>query len=224
MIKIGLITEGITDQFILKPIINNFWKKIEFDFREIQPRIDETDKQEGYGSWVNVLKTCREEDFNTLFKFNDFVVIQIDSDVSQEKGFDVAHFQNGKQLSEEELCLTIIDKLKSLIPSNLFEKHQEKFLFAIGLHSSECWLLTIVEKGSKKTKTQNCLNHLNKELSRSNFGTINPKNKNNAQSRKTYQTLAKKFKNKIIIQDASGNNSGLKNFVLQLSDLSIIEQ
>ena len=48
MIKIALITEGITDQFVIKPIIINYYKDFEFRFTPIQPPIDETDKQAGF--------------------------------------------------------------------------------------------------------------------------------------------------------------------------------
>ena len=70
MLKIGLITEGITDQIILRPIIENYWKEAEFLFRPVQLRVDETDKQEGFGGWVNVLKTCHEEDLTTRLKLD----------------------------------------------------------------------------------------------------------------------------------------------------------
>lgn len=224
MVKVGLITEGITDQFILKPIISNFSKEEEFRFNEIQPRIDETDRQEGFGGWVNVLRTCQEEDFDTFFMFNDFVVIQIDSDVSQEIGFDVPHFQNGKQLSDEELCDEIIAKLKSLIPAEILSDHLGKFLFAVGIHSSECWLLTLYEDSKLKIKTRNCIENLNRELARQNSDTINPKDKNNAKGRGVYQSLSKGFKNRKIILKSASNNAGLNSFVRQLSGLSLINQ
>ena len=221
MVKIGLITEGITDQFILKPIVRNYWKEIEIHFNEIQPRVDETDKQEGFGGWVNVLRTCEEEDFSSLFLYLDFVIIQIDSDVSQEKGFDITHFAEGKQLDDKEVCESIVSKLRSLIPPKYYENNQDKFLFAIGIQSSECWLLSLSKQGNLKSKTINCLNALNRDLAKRKTDLINEDQKNSAKSRRVYQSLAREFKNRKVLVEAAKHNTGLEEFVNQLGEMNI---
>ena len=217
--KIALITEGITDQYIIKPIIENYFKEIDFKFNPISPIVDETDKQTGFGSWVNVIKSCEEEDFEEMFLFNDYVVIQIDTDVSEQKGYDVPKVKDGKKLEPNELCEKVIEKLKSLIEEDVLEKHSEKFLFAIGIHSMECWLIATVKSGRNKEETDNCLFKLNSQLTRKNMNAINPNNKNSFKSRKTYHELARKFRNKKEIEEYSKYNVGFEMFVEQVKQI-----
>ncbi len=215
MIKIALITEGITDQFIIRPIIENYFKDKEFKFNPIQPQQDETEKQKGYGNWLNVLEWCKGEDIEEVVIHNDFVIIQIDADVSQNKGFDVPHLDVGKEKEASVLCDDIIKKLQSLISKDIWDRHREKFLFAIGILEVECWLLPLVDKPS----TKNCLNRLNRGLAKKNQNTIS-KDKNNYSSRQVYKSLSGKFRNKKIIDEYAIKNAGFSHFVGQFELLS----
>ena len=221
MIKIALITEGVTDQFIIKPIIENYYKDNEFRFTAIQPPVDETDKQTSFGSWTNVINVCKNDNISELFDYNDFVVIQIDADISQEKSFDVPHLKNGKQIDNKTLCENIIQKLQSFIPKPVWSEHAEKFLFAIGILTTECWLIALVDSRHSNKNIQNCLFRLNKSLAKNNKKIITPNNKNNFQSRNTYQNLAKQFKNREIINKYAKSNTGFKCFVEQISNIEI---
>ncbi len=221
MIKIALITEGVTDQFIIKPIIENYFKNIDFGFRPIQPPVDETDKQTDFGSWTNVITELKKNNLPDLFDYNDFVVIQIDSDISQEKGFDVPHLSEGKQISNKQLCENVINKLQSFIPVEILEEYSNKILFAIGVQTMECWLVRIVDSNYKNTQSNNCLERLNRNLSKQNMNIVNPKTKNNYQSRTTYKKLAKEFKNKSTITRYSKSNVGFECFVKQIENINI---
>ncbi len=216
MIKIALITEGVTDQFIIKPIIDNYFKDIEFRFTPVQPPVDETDRQAGFGGWVNVVQECKSENIKELFNYNDFVVIQIDADISQEKGFDVPHLKKGTQIENIELCKNIINKLQSFISKDVWSKYSDRFLFSIGILSMECWLVAVIDSKHNKKNINNCINRLNKGLKKRDEKTINPNDKNNFQSRTIYKKLAGKFKNKKIINKFSKQNVGFEYFVEQL--------
>ncbi len=217
MIKIALITEGVTDQFIIKPIIENYFNNIEFKFNPI-PHVDETDKQAGFGGWVNVIKECKSENIIDLFDYNDYVVIQIDADVSQEEGFDVPHLKKGKQIESKELCENVINRLQSFIPEEVWHKYSDKFLFSIGILTMECWLVAIVNSNHNEANN-NCINRLNRSLKRKNINQINPSNKNNYQSRTTYKKLAGEFKNKEIIDKFAIKNTGFEYFVKQFENI-----
>lgn len=218
MIKIALITEGVTDQFVIKPIIENYYKDEEFRFTPI-PDVDETDKQAGYGGWVNVLNYCKDDNLIELFDYNDFVVIQIDADISEEKGFGVPHSINGKQIESEILLENILEKLQFFISEETLEKYTDRFLFAIGIYSIECWLVAIVNPSHKSENIQNCLVRLNSSLSKKNIKTISPKDKNNFKSQKTYKKLASQFKNKKHIDKYANKNVGFEYFVKQINSL-----
>lgn len=223
MIKIALITEGVTDQFIIKPIIKNYFKDREFVFRPIVPNVDETDKQTSFGGWVNVVNECKGSNISDLFNYNDFVVIQIDADISQEKGFDVPHSENGKQIGNEKLCENIIRKLQSFFPLGIWEEYADRLLFAIGIYSMECWLVALVNSRHTNKDIQNCLHRLNGGLSKNNIKIINPKDKNCFQSRSTYRYLANQFKNKKIIDKLAKRNAGFECFIEQISNMGIVD-
>lgn len=212
MVKIALITEGITDQFIIKPIIKNCFKNIEFQFNSIQPPVDETDKQADFGNWLNVMNCC--EDYIRLKEtllFNDYIVIQIDADVSHNKGFDVPKVANNTIW-----CDSIIKRLQELIPPGIWETYKERFIFAIGVKIMECWLVALVSSRKVETITNNCLYKLNQELAKTKIGKINLNNKNSYQSRKVYQTVASMLKKRKIIEKNAKTNIGFERFIKQL--------
>lgn len=219
MIKVALITEGVTDQFIIKPIIENYCPKYEFRFTPIQPPVDETDKQTGFGSWVNVISLCKSDDIAEIFNYNDFLVIQIDGDVSQEKGFDVPHLEGGKQIDSKTLCNNIVKKLQNSIGAEVWYKYSDKIIFSVGILTMECWLVGLVDSNHNKRNINNCIKRLNIGLSKKNEKIINPKDKNSFQSRTLYKNLAGKFKNKKTIIKFAATNVGFECFVEQLNDM-----
>jgi len=216
MTKIALITEGITDQYIIRPIIENYFENKDFVFRPISPSIDETDKQTGFGSWTNVINTCQVENFEEILNFNDYIVIQIDADISYTKGFDVSHSENGIQIEQSVLCNKVIDKLISVIPTTIFTKFSERFIFAIGILTMECWLLTTINPLKNKNITNNCLFKINELLAKKNIDIINPNDKNSFKSKSIYKKLSGNFKNRKEIEKYSKYNIGFQIFIEQL--------
>ena len=62
MTRIALVTEGKSEHWIIKHIIQNFFKGQEIFFRQVQPQVFD-DTQEEIGGWLEVLKFCgRTED------------------------------------------------------------------------------------------------------------------------------------------------------------------
>ncbi len=162
---------------------------------------------------MNVLEWCKSENLEDILLYNDFVIIQIDADVSQNKGFDVPHLVGGKEKDASVLCNDIIDKLQSLISREIWDKYKNKFLFAIGILEMECWLLPLIDN---KSSIKNCLHRLNRGLRKRGEETIG-ENKNNYKSRRVYKKLSKKFKNRKIIDEYAVKNAGFYCFVNQLN-------
>lgn len=82
----GLIAEGITDQIVIKNILAGYFNNLNIRVYPLQPLIDETDenKAENYGGWSQVIDYCQSDEFQDAFQSNEYVIIQIDTDVSQE--------------------------------------------------------------------------------------------------------------------------------------------
>lgn len=176
--KFALITEGVSEHRIIKHIISKYFKDLDPDINQIQPKIV-NDKQETTGGWNEVLKYCEKEELNSILIENDYLVIQIDSDKSATSPFSISHTRNGQPKTDEELHADIKAKLSGLIKPEIKEKYGDKILFAICIHTIECWLLPLYYGDSRKTNTNNCLTTLNRKLGENDISIITPKNKTN---------------------------------------------
>jgi hypothetical protein len=170
MASFALITEGITDQAVLENILTGLYGD-DVELNPLQPLRDATDasraESNSFGGWEQVLEYCRHEDFNELFMFNDYVIIQIDTDMGEHANFGVPLTHEGKDRPADEL----VDDVRQLIIKKLnpaiYEQHKRSFLFAIAVHSLECWLLPLYAKQkSQAVKTKNCANQLERDAKR----------------------------------------------------------
>jgi len=110
MISFGLITEGLTDQVVIENILAGYFKNPDLDIRPLQPERDKKDenKFKGYGSWSQVFAYCRLKDFQEAFQFNDYIIIQIDTDVSEEHGYDIPQRDENGEFTPKELIEKVI--------------------------------------------------------------------------------------------------------------------
>jgi hypothetical protein len=175
MTSFALITEGITDQVVLEIIIQTFYSdklENEVDIRFLQPIRDATDesRQGEFGGWEKVLEHCSYSDrILEALALNDYIVIQIDTDCCEEKNFGLCRTLDGVEKPANELIPEVKELIASKITSEIFEKHQGRFLFAIAVHSIECWLLPLHASGkSDKSRTLSCEKHLRRALDQRN--------------------------------------------------------
>jgi fructose-specific phosphotransferase system component IIB len=205
MAKFGLACEGITDQIVIENILCGFYKDyddLDEEIQAFQPAYDETtkkQKEDEFGGWEMLLEYLSEKRFRDDVLNSEYVIVQIDTDISDQQNFGV---------KKNTICLiTYIKKIKEKLISQInkmdsfYEDNKDKIIFAISVHSLECWLLSI-DKTLKKEKINNCLSHLERTLKKK----IN----------KNYDKLSKIFlKKKELIKIAS-KNSSLEIFINSL--------
>ena len=138
MISFGLITEGLTDQIVIENILAGYFKNPDLDIRPLQPERDKDDENKftGYGSWSQVFAYCRSRDFQESFQFNDYIIIQIDTDVSEE--FGIPQQDENGELTPKELIEKVIEKFKQEIGQYFYSQCQQRIIWAISVHSIEC--------------------------------------------------------------------------------------
>ena len=88
----GLACEGVTDQITIENILCGYFNNPDMDeeIAQLQPLFDETDqKQKDFGGWQMLLAYLGKTRFRQDVFYNNLIVIQLDTDVSNEKGFDV---------------------------------------------------------------------------------------------------------------------------------------
>ncbi len=208
----GLITEGPTDQVVLRYLLAKYFSNPDIDTRPVQPNVDSTDGSTYFGGWVKVLEYCKSADMVAVLQANNFIIIQIDTDCCEEYG--VQKREGGENITDDE----IVEKTKAVIiekiGAEIYAEYSPKIIFAISHDSIECWLLPLYYNDNRRTKTANCCETLNQELIKKGF-TVDCNNK----KEKYYHKICKEIKNKAQIENISLHNSSFKQFIHRLTSI-----
>ena len=207
--EFGLACEGVTDQVVLRSIlVGHFEDEDMYDNTTfLQPAFDETTrKQDGFGNWTLLLKYLREEKFRDDVLNHDYLLVQVDTDVSDDFGFDVSQRDiAGNPKSPEQLIndtiIRLIDEI-NLGQPDFYQEHTQKIIFALAVHSLECWLLAHYENGKKAQKIVNCFNSLERAI-----------NKKIEKNHDNYEALSAPFQKKRNLASARRNNVSLHVFL-----------
>jgi len=98
------------------------------------------------------------------------------------------------------------------------EGKTDQIIFAIAVHSIECWLLPLYYTNQTRAKTKNCLDTLNRQLKKADGFSINPSQKNP----RYYETISKKYcKHKTLVSLYKANPS-LRIFVEAIEARNIV--
>ncbi|MDR0864071.1 MAG: hypothetical protein LBO74_03950 [Candidatus Symbiothrix sp.] len=208
-IKIGIVSEGVSDYWALKHITERYLKEMDVYTIALKPKITKQGKQGGFGTWQGVFEYIKGEDKLILEAVNEgcqFVIIQIDTDVCEQYGVS----KNDKDV--KALWVNVQAKIKSSIHPD-FE--QSILIYAICIHELECWLIPFVCTDNKKcAKINQCLNPINDKIKAKE--TIDKHNKNDDKVRPLYDFILNKKKKPIDIKDCSSYNIGFQSFIYQL--------
>ena len=205
--KIGLITEGISDYWVLKHIIERVLRDKEPNVISLQPKVTTHGKQDDFGGWGKVFEYIEKKeyiiDLAQTEEF-DYIVIQIDTDVSEE--YDVAKIED-----KEQFYLNVVNRISNSVHED-FDK--SKLIFAICIDSTECWLIPFVSaKPTECEKTEHCVNVVNKNIKKQ-FGTIDAASK--GKSKRQYDEILKLKKKAKDIEEISSYNYGFSKFIESL--------
>jgi len=206
VVKFALACEGITDQIVLENILCGFYKDyddLDEEIQAFQPPYDTTQqkqKDDEFGGWEMLLSYLSEKRFRENVLNSEYMIIQIDTDISEHPNFGVSQ----KDLSTKELIKKVIEELITRIDSKkpFYQNNKAKIFFAISVHSLECWILPLFYDSDKKGKITGCADALNREASKK------IKRLNFDKNHSVYNKLSNQFnKNKILLEIASKNSS-----------------
>lgn len=221
----GIAAEGVTDQITLQNVLCGYFNEqedLEQDITFVQPHQDATDEDDvrGYGSWTSLFSYLRDKRFREDVLNNEFLIVQVDSDVCEEIGFDVSR-RNSKneELSIDKLIDSVVERLINQIALgnvDFYDRFKEKIIFAVCVDSIECWLYKLYENDRRKAryeKTKSCATCLANVIDR------NYKKLSTNKTAKEYDKLSKPFrKNKNINQVASVDLS-FNSFICSLGEI-----
>ncbi len=209
----GLIAEGVTDHVVLENILVGFFNDHDLDVRPLTPLRDATDALQGFGGWYNVFEYCKSSFFKDAFIQIDYLIIQIDTDCSHEKNYDVPPIHGE---STEEFIERVIAKFVGLFQNGFgeefYESHRRRILFAVSVNEIECWLLPLYSTDKKtQASSNNCIHKLNQLLTKSKKDIINSTRKD----AKIYQKLSREYCKTKILKNAYPQNPSFNYFVEQ---------
>lgn len=219
----AIVAEGYTDQLVIQQILLGLFEQADDEpfITFEQPLLDQTSRHRTPepGGWDQVLKYLQLGKYRQALQFNRYLVIHIDTDVSEEYG--VPKQRDGKELEPIELVAATIDRLCSFIDSSILDQHGDRLLFAIAVHSTECWLLPLAidrSQPQKRAKTVGCLATLDDELRKSNRPLLSTADSKNPDA---YRAIVRDYRKRKVIDEGSKANPSLGAFVAEVARRNI---
>ena len=216
--KIGIVSEGVSDFFILKHIVERYLKEKEVYTIPLKPKVTSKNKQEGFGTWQGVFDYIKGDDnliVEAVKEGCEYVVVQIDTDVSSQYGVE------NNPGDVQAFWTAIKDKLTGSVHPD-FPK--DKLIFAICIQEIECWLIPFVSTIENECQnTDRCLNIVNRHIRTK--GSIDKQNKNSQQAQRLYHYILGQKKKPLEIKDCSRYNFGFKELIERLDEFgAVLEQ
>lgn len=220
MANIAVICEGVSEFNIIAHIVSRYCG--DHSLNAIQPKINDIDATQATdGGWSRVLVHCTPEVFDNIFQFNDYLIIQIDTDSSHISPYEVKHcFPDGSGKSHKRLHAEIKARLMAGIPHSVRCKYLDRIFFAICHNEIECWLLPIYYSDNNRCRTNNCIYTLNRALSKKKMPGIPDEGKNSPMARKTYRVILKNLKKKDDISRIASGSFGFSAFIAGLDTIN----
>ena len=161
MASFGIIAEGETDHPVISNILRG--KFPDAEVRQVQPEPGQP------GGWTLVFDALRQGKHRAALQFNDYLVIQVDTDVCDDIGFDVTKNQS----TLASLIVAVRFRLIAAMGPG-FDAYAHRVFFAVAVDSTECWLLPLLHtRKPKSPKITGCEGTVNRLLRKANREPLN---------------------------------------------------
>jgi len=212
--KIGIVSEGVSDFWVLRHIITRYLKDQDLWVLPLNPKQTKDGKQDGPGGWGLVMKYLEDKEkkliVEALKEDFEYIVVQIDTDVCEEYG--VRHDLTDIGAFWQEVSVNLSNRL----PED-FDK--SRLIFAICIDEIECWLIPFVDTNKKDCQNTNrCVNIVNKSIKGKDL-FIDADNKNSDGAKGAYDYILKQKKKPKDIKECSVHNYGFTKFIEQLDKM-----
>lgn len=218
--RVGIIAEGPTDQRVIEEILKGAVRggddgpaPLELQVNYVHP------EAQGFGGWALVFDALRRGQHIEALQYNDYLVIQLDTDVCEELGFDVPRREAGVELDEATLIARVIARVERELGPAFVAEHGSRVAYAIAVNELECWLLPLVFDNNKADKTTGCFEALHRRLKeRKGRGLLH----NDGQSKdpRRYRDEAAPLRKPKQLEQACEHSASLAAFVLRVRALA----
>lgn len=212
--KIGIVSEGVSDFWVLRHIITRYLKDQDLWVLPLNPKQTKDGKQDGPGGWGLVITYLEDREkeliVEALKEDFEYIVVQIDTDVCEEYGTE--HDLADINIFWNNICANLSNRL----PED-FDKN--KLIFAICIDEIECWLIPFIDNNKRNCEnTSRCVTIVNRSL-RGKDLFIDADNKNSDGAKSAYDFILKQKKKPKEIKACSLYNYGFKKFIEQLDKI-----
>jgi hypothetical protein len=118
------------------------------------------------------------------------------------------------------LIAAVVAKFRGLIGEDIYQAHGERFLFAIAVHSIECWLLPLLNV-QKAGKVAGCFDAVQQECRRLGEELLTLPKGGRTNTRR-YIAISSGFKKRRILLAHRGDCPGLGELLAQLESRAIV--
>lgn len=212
MATFALIAEGITDQAVLESVIETWCGQSlgdDIDVNYLQPARDATDsaRAASFGGWERVLEYCTfAEHVDQALQINDYLVIHIDTDTCEHERYGICLTDGGVERVVSAVVSDVCDLLASKLGCKIIEANRGRIIFAVSVHSIECWLLPLfASEQVDKSRRLNCSNHLRRVLGKNGIEI--------SKDYDSYSKISRIFGKQKDVAKAASHNESLKIFI-----------
>ena len=211
MKRFATISEGITDFRVLKNLLIGYYNDKDLSVSQLKP-----EGKEPFG-WGNLLAYLSSQKFKDALAFDNYLVIQIDTDKCEDWGAKLKNIGD-----DEHQINNFITDIKNYLIQKIGEvvylENKERIIFAICVHEIECWILpfqAIIPAHTKKMV--NCLKTLEFYANKKGFST----HQKDFSGSKNYDELSKEMKNHKLLLQNKDLNPSLKIFIDNMATYQI---
>jgi hypothetical protein len=214
----NIVAEGNTDFRVLRIVIESIIDDAVVNI--LVPSVDAySHKTNGRAGWENVVDYLKSNLLVDALDYSDYLVVQIDTDECEHINYNAGSItlaDRNMELFYETIQGKIIEWINSYCPDT-YEKYKEKIIFAICIHSLECWLLGLYVRQNElsRIKIHSGFEHLNRALSRHDLCLSEPKDPNQ------YEFIARPFRKKKNHRASREYSYSLDRFISRLESLEL---
>lgn len=215
--QIGIVAEGKTDQAVIEHIIVGALAGADELFTDrVQPPIAQGGPED-FGNWELVLRWLASERCRKALQFFDLLVVQIDTDVCERAGFDVATREGGIALPSVTIVDRVAARLAAQIGTELMAAYRDRIVFAVAYTELECWLLPLIfdSANAKARKDVSCFDTAHHELAKRGAGLKSAKLGSKDPAR--YAQVSRPFRRPKELASAAEAQPSLQRFVDDLA-------
>jgi len=220
--RIGVLCEGISDFPVIKNIIHAFFDEDDIivnPLPEIPVVYNQKQPNNISGGWLEVPEFIKHAEFHQALIMYDYVIVQIDTDVSEQSGFDVSHTLIKNDL--DVFYQSVQNKIMSWVDENsktIAQAKKDKIIFCIAVHSIEYWLL-IHRYPTCIGQKDDCFEKIRSLMAQENIANSTSKNLL-AKKHRAYQEWTRDFSNRSVLNALAEQSMSLQNFYCQLDAIS----